>query len=144
MHHLRRLFSIITCRIAEELIQVAVRDFPDKAVNQNDETFPLSEPLRIGFVRLQMTALQLKYAVANSMIYLMGILAPEDLLQLFDWAGAHAERRASPTAAREAGGAQTRYLNCPKLPSGKRRRRLGAGALLGQLSALKGIGMQTK
>lgn len=41
-----------------------------------------------------------------------------------------AQRRASPTAAGEAGGAQTAYPNPDLLPSGTRRRRLGAGALL--------------
>ena len=49
--------------------------------------------------------------------------------------GAHmsAERRASPTAAGEAGGAQTQYSNSPRPATGKRGRRLGAGALFGHL-----------
>src|ERR1051326_5804991 len=39
-----------------------------------------------------------------------------------------AERRASPTAAGEAGGAHTQYSNSPGPPSGNWGRRLGAGA----------------
>ena len=42
-----------------------------------------------------------------------------------------AQRRASPTAAGEAGGAHPEYSNPAKPLSGKRGRRLGAGALLG-------------
>ena len=46
-------------------------------------------------------------------------------------ADAHnAQRRASPTAAGEAGGAEKGYANSPRAPSGKRGRRLGAGAPL--------------
>ena len=43
-----------------------------------------------------------------------------------------AERRASPTAAGEADGAQTRYSNSLRLPNGKHGRWLGAGALFGE------------
>lgn len=39
-----------------------------------------------------------------------------------------AERRASPTAAGEAGGAEKRYTNLCQAPSGKRGRQSGAGA----------------
>src|ERR1039458_121272 len=41
------------------------------------------------------------------------------------------QRRASPTAAGDAGGAQKRYTNQSEPPSGKRGRRLGAGTSLG-------------
>src|SRR2546426_1155736 len=42
------------------------------------------------------------------------------------------ERCASPTAAEEVGEAQKTYTNLRKAPSGKRGRRLGEGALLGE------------
>src|ERR1043166_7959274 len=45
-----------------------------------------------------------------------------------------ASRRASPNAAEEEGGAQTEYPNSLEPPSGKRGRRLGAGASLGRPS----------
>ena len=40
----------------------------------------------------------------------------------------HGERRGSPTAAGEAGGAQTGYADRAKASSGKRTRRLGEAA----------------
>ena len=49
------------------------------------------------------------------------------------------QRCASPAAAGEAGGAQIWYSNCSWPPSGKRGRRLGAGALLGHWWFLKSI-----
>jgi hypothetical protein len=45
----------------------------------------------------------------------------------------HAQRCASPTAAGEAGRAQKEHSSSPKLPSGKRGRRLGAGALVAEV-----------
>jgi hypothetical protein len=42
------------------------------------------------------------------------------------------QRCASPTAAREAGGAHKGYTNWREPPSGKRGRRLGAGASFGE------------
>ena len=50
-----------------------------------------------------------------------------------------AQRRASPTAAGDAGGAQKRYMNGAKAPSGKRGRRLGGGASLEKILIISPI-----
>ena len=48
-----------------------------------------------------------------------------------------AQRRASPTAAGEAGEADKRHEDPSRLPSGKRGRRLGAGAWFGSTAPAK-------